>query len=189
MVGEAAPTKVGTSSGVTSISYSSMKHYTAVTITLNTVPWKQLTSAHNYCVIINKLKQLCKASLDWKYLGWELNGNCQLHCHFTLVTNKRIVPPHMIRRMKGQTHYWKYHSIANYSNYRIHFKSIKTKEDLERWVLYCKKTKDMRSLYNRVAHDLSNKLYPDLDLVDYDVEFNHEGNPKYITTDKALFIF
>jgi len=171
-----------------SISYSSMQHHTAITIVLNTVPWKQLTSAHNYSVIINKLKQLTGSLIDWSTIGWELNGNSQLHCHFTLHSKKRIVPPHITKKMKAQKHYWKYHSIPNFSNYRFHFKDLKTTSDIERWTDYCLKTGDQRPLYNRVAHDISNKLLPDLDLTDYDIEFI-DGKPKYIDQTKALFIF
>lgn len=171
-----------------SISYNSMHKHTAVTITLNTVPWKKLTSAHNYMCIINKVKQLANGTVDWKTVGWELNGNCQLHCHFTLISKKPVVIAKIINQLKAQKHYWKYHSIDNFANYRLHFKPLKTTSDIERWTGYCLKAGDQRPFYNRVAHDISNKLLPDLDLTDYDIEFIG-GNPKFIDGDKAFFIF
>ena len=173
----------------TQASNASILYKTAVTIVLNTVPWKQLTSAHNYCVIMHKLKQLTNArTIDFESIGWELNSNAQLHCHFTLMTKKPIIIPKIISQLKKQKWFWKYNAIHNFENYRFHFKPLNEEADYIRWSAYCKKTKNMRPLYNKLCHDISNKLFPDLDLADYDIEFIN-GKPKYIDPHKQHFIF
>lgn len=66
-----------------------MVYYTAITLKLNTKPWKKVTSSENY---IQQINYICQ-KYDCQQIGsiaWELDKCCQLHLHTTLKSEKAL---------------------------------------------------------------------------------------------------
>ena len=103
-----------------------MVYYTAITLKLNTKPWKEngITSRENYLHQLNNLANKFNCKLD-KTIGCEMDKCCQLHVH-CIIINKKIL--HRVTICKYYKSIFKNHSIW-----------LEPVNNLENWRIYCKK--------------------------------------------------
>ena len=157
--------------------------FTAVTIKLNTAPWKYNGTVNEETVyqIIHNLYKACDAPVVLHPVKWELDTKCQLHCHTTLETKKTVFRNKVLSYIKEH---------LDVPNYHIFLKPIANQE-LVYWQAYCNKVKvDVRPLYYRIVQFYRNpKVIEDFsDLADYDIEYNSKtGHFQHIDTCKAKF--
>ncbi len=145
--------------------------FTAVTIKLNTAPWKHGGTVNEETVykIIDKIRE--STPLSYLYpVKWELDSKCQLHCHTTIESKKTLFRNKVLEAIKED--------IPAAKNYSVYLKQIE-KGELGHWLLYCNKQKcDIRPIYYRLQHFYHYKSPPcgiieDFsDLADYDIEYN-----------------
>ncbi len=129
-----------------------MVYYTAITMKLNTKPWQCVTSRENYTAQINYIcnKYDCQQVGS---MGWELDSNCQLHCHTTLKSNKALFRKNICSDYRKT---FKKHNI-----WLVPINSFKN------WEEYCTKTGNEEAKYHWICRYYDNN-YPD--------EFNNEAN-------------
>lgn len=110
---------------------------TAVTIKLNTAPWKPngIASEEIIAEFLNIIRQSVYGVIFYPF-AWELDKNCQLHVHATIFSNFTIYRNKVINKCK-----------AINDKYQIYIKEIETKEEVKYWMQYCRKCPDMRRLY------------------------------------------
>lgn len=124
-----------------------MVYYTAITIKLNVKPWihNGVTSAENYTLQLSQLITKFKVSLDL-VTGWELDKQCQLHFHGTLVSTKII---HRMNICKWYRRTFKKHSIW-----------LVPITDLSNWRGYCNKAGNDEEKYHWLCRYYNNN-YPE----------------------------
>jgi len=129
-----------------------MAYYTAITLKLNTKPWKQdgVTSRHNYSLQLAALAIKFNCTVDSVH-GYELDKQCQLHVHTTLVSTKIL---HRASICKWYRHKYQKHSIW-----------LVPITNLRNWQGYCQKTGNEEEKYHWLCRFYSEN-YPD--------EFNDE---------------
>lgn len=110
-----------------------MVHYTAITLKLNTKPWKKVTSKESYMEQLNWICQKYDCQLVGS-IAWELDNFCQLHTHTTLQSNK------VLFRKKICTDYRK-----TFKNHNIW---LVPDINLVNWNLYCTKSPDEEAKYH-----------------------------------------
>lgn len=157
--------------------------FSAVTIKLNTAPWKHGGTVNEETVyqIIHNIYKACQCDIILHPVKWELDSHCQLHCHTTVETPKTIF------RNKILTYIKEHLDVKNYSTY---IKPIANGE-LGYWQQYCNKVKkDVRPLYYRIIQFYRNpkELEDFSDLADYDCEYNTKtGHFQHIDSSKSKF--
>lgn len=124
-----------------------MVHYTAITLKLNTKPWKQggVTSCENYRQQLHNIANKFDCQLG-KVCGVELDEYCQLHVHTTLVSNKIL---HRANICKYYRRTFKKHSIW-----------LVPVTNEEAWDDYCLKTGNQEELYHWLCRYYDNN-YPE----------------------------
>lgn len=160
--------------------------FTAVTIKLNTAPWKPGGTVNEETVfkILHRINSMESESYLFNQfpVKWELDSKCQLHCHTTVATKKILYRNKVLAKIKED--------IPEAARYSIFLKPL-AKAELEYWVAYCNKHKDdIRPLYYRIQQYYHNpKVIEDFsDLADYDIEYNTKtGHFQYIDNTKAKF--
>ena len=158
--------------------------FTAVTIKLNTAPWKHGGTVNEETV--HKILDV----INWRQLlsvlypiRWELDSKCQLHCHTTIESPKTLFRNQVLEAIKE--------AIPEAKNYSVYLKPIE-KAELEYWLAYCNKHKDdIRPIYYRLQQYYHYKplVIEDFsDLADYDIEFNSKTQHfQYIDNSKGKF--
>lgn len=127
-------------------------YYTAITLKLNTKPWNEggITSREKYTQQLAALASKFNCTVD-SVVGYELDKQCQLHVHTTLVSTKIL---HRVSICK-----WYRRTYEKYSIWLVPVSS------LSNWKDYCLKTGNDEEKYHWLCRFYSNN-YPD--------EFNDE---------------
>lgn len=110
-----------------------MVYYTAITLKLNTKPWKKITSKENY---MEQLNWIC-SKYDCQLTGsiaWELDQCCQLHTHTTLKSKKALFRKNICTEYRKQ---FKNHNIW-----------LVPDINNNRWDEYCSKSPDEEEKYH-----------------------------------------
>lgn len=110
---------------------------TAITIKLNTAPWKQggIANEETYCEMLNKIREQVNGVI-YHPIAWELDKNCQLHCHATIFSNFTVYRNKAINSCKNVK-----------DNHSVFIKEIQNSREVHYWIQYCKKSQDMRRMY------------------------------------------
>lgn len=130
-----------------------MVYYTAITLKLNTKPWKQggVTSLENYHQQLAWICNKYKIKWDQQHVGCELDKLGQLHVHTTLISSNVL------------------HRMSIIKEYRKHFKYYQMflvpVNNLQKWVDYCIKTGNEEEKYHWLCRYYDNN-YPN--------EYNNE---------------
>ena len=166
--------------------------FSAVTIKLNTAPWKPngVTNEETIAQILYALKQNCRHIGPHGHLSyifqhppkWELDSKCQLHAHATIQTVGPIYRNKAIAQIKE--------TLPHTKPYAIYIKTINSSQELAYWRAYCEKTTfDPRPLYYRICayyHSKPRVIEDFSDLADYDVEYNSKTRHfEYIDSSKV----
>ncbi len=168
-------------SNKTSKKYSKKKPlvFSAVTIKLNTAPWKPngVTNEETILQILHSLSP--NQVVIPKY---ELDSKCQLHAHATVQTAGPIFRNKAIATIKE--------TLPHTKPYAIYIKAITSSTELTYWHAYCRKTNfDPRPLYYRICayyHSKPRVIEDFSDLADFDVEYNSKTRHfEYIDTSKV----
>lgn len=130
-----------------------MVNYTAITLKLNTKPWKQngVTSLEIY---YQQLALICnKFSIRYskEHVGCEMDKLGQLHIHTTLISKN------VLHRMSIIKEYRK-----NFKGYQMFLRPV---NNLQKWIDYCEKTGNEEEKYHWMCRYYSNN-YPE--------QFNNE---------------
>ena len=110
-----------------------MEYYTAITLKLNTKPWKKVTSKENYMQQYNWICQNYDCQLVGS-IAWELDKCCQLHTHAILKSTK------VLFRKKISTEYRK--------TFKNHHIWLVPDINCKNWNEYCTKTYDEEAKYH-----------------------------------------
>ena len=165
-------------------SKSPKKHYSAVTIKLNTAPWNKggiVNEEIVYQIIHSIYKSQNQETVVLHPVKWELDTKCQLHLHTTIETTRPIYRNKTLKYIKD--------NVPSSKNYSTYIKPI-SHDELKYWLAYLAKTKvDIRPLYYRIVtfyHAQPQVIEDFSDLADYDVEFNtRSGHFQYIDSCKV----
>ncbi len=172
------------------------KFHSAVTIKLNTAPWKRngIVNEETVYQIIHSIFQSQNEpnptftnhvaqdlSIILLPVKWELDSKCQLHLHTTIETSKPIYRKRTLKFIKD--------NVKNSKNYSTYIKPI-SHDELDYWLRYLAKTKiDVRPLYYRIItyyHAQPQVIEDFSDIADYDVEYNSKTSHfEYIDSSKV----
>lgn len=138
-----------------------MVFYTAITLKLNTKPWIEggITSRENYSQQLHAIASKFNATLD-NVEGYELDKQCQLHVHATLVSTKIL---HRVSICKWYRHTYKKHSIW-----------LVPISNLKNWKEYCLKTGNEEEKYHMLCRFYDRDNYDKWDFNYDDVKLNKQ---------------
>ncbi len=156
--------------------------FTAVTIKLNTAPWKHGGTVNEETV--HKILDKIRPDSSYLYpIKWELDSKCQLHCHTTIESPKTLFRNQVLSAIKED--------LPESQRYSVYLKAIE-KAELVYWLAYCNKHHDdIRPIYYRLQQYYHYKplVTEDFsDLADYDIEYNSKTQHfQYIDNSKGKF--
>ena len=156
--------------------------FTAVTIKLNTAPWKHGGTVNEETV--HKILDKIRPDNSILYpIKWELDSKCQLHCHTTIESPKTLFRNQVLSSIRED--------IPESKRYSVYLKAIE-KAELVYWFAYCNKHHDdIRPIYYRLQqyyHYQPLVIEDFSDLADYDIEYNPKTQHfQYIDNSKGKF--
>lgn len=161
------------------------KYFYALTIKLNTAPWKHggTVSGEDVYQIVNKVIQSTLKKDDSSYHlinldAWELDSKCQLHLHTLVNTERAIYRKRIQQEIKAD---------PRYKNYSVFIQPLEINE-VDYWQRYCSKSRDMREIYYRLQQFYQNpEIIEDFsELADLDIEYDTANRHFiYVDTSKA----
>lgn len=162
------------------------KYFYALTIKLNTAPWKHggTVSGEDVFSIVNMVIRSTGYKNNYhsyplpSHSAWELDSKCQLHLH-TLVETERAIYRKRIQQEIKQD--------PRYKNYSVYIQPLELSE-VDFWQRYCSKSRDMREIYYRLQLFYQNsEIIEDFsELADLDIEYDSANRHFiYVDTSKA----
>jgi len=158
------------------------KYFYAITIKLNTAPWKyggtvNEEDVHSICHLISKsTTKNDYPTLAFYDKAWELDSKCQLHLHTTIATERAVYRKRILELLKLD---------PRYKNYSIFIQPLPP-DEVDYWQRYCAKARDAREVYYRLQQYYNKpEIIEDFsELADLDIEYD-TANKHFIYIDSS----
>lgn len=160
------------------------KYFYALTIKLNTAPWKRggTVSGEDVYFIVNQVIRSTGYKNNYhsyplpSHSAWELDSKCQLHLHTIVNTERAIYRKRIQQEIKTD---------PRLKNYSVFIQPLDLNE-VDYWQRYCSKSRDMREIYYRLQQFYQNpEIIEDFsELADLDIEYD-TANRHFIYVDTS----